>query len=173
MAVNFEFKAKVNDPDVLEERLKKLNPIFKGEDHQVDTYFNVQSGRLKLREGNIENALIHYERKNEAGAKQSDIILYEHHPSKALKDILTKTLGIKVVVDKTRRIYFIENVKFHFDTVQGLGRFIEVEAIDRTAKMDVEVLKEQCSRYANLFDLQPDNYIANSYSDMLLAAQIS
>ncbi len=173
MAVNFEFKAKVNDPDVLEERLKKLNPIFKGEDHQVDTYFNVQSGRLKLREGNIENALIHYERKNEAGAKQSDIILYEHNPSKALKDILTKTLGIKVVVDKTRRIYFIENVKFHFDTVQGLGRFIEVEAIDRTAKMDVEVLKEQCSMYANLFDLQPDNYIANSYSDMLLAAQIS
>ncbi len=171
MAVNFEFKAKVNDPDMLEKRLKKLNPIFKGEDHQVDTYFNVLSGRLKLREGNIENALIHYERKNTAGAKQSDIILYEHQPSKALKDILTKTLGIKVVVDKTRRIYFIENVKFHFDTVQELGRFIEVEAIDRTGEMDVEVLKEQCSRYADLFELQPDNYIANSYSDMLLAAQ--
>jgi predicted adenylyl cyclase CyaB len=169
--INFEFKAKVQNPDELEERLKKLDPIFKGEDHQIDTYFNVSSGRLKLREGNIENALIHYDRKNEAGAKQSDIILYEHQPSKALKDILTKTLGIKIIVDKTRRIYFIDNVKFHFDTVLELGKFIEVEAIDRTGEIGIGKLKEQCSFYSNFFELQPDNYIANSYSDMLLAAQ--
>lgn len=171
--INFEFKAKVNNPDELEEKLKKLNPIFKGEDHQRDTYFNVSAGRLKLREGTIENALIHYDRKNEAGAKQSDIILYEHHPSKALKDILVKTLGVKIIVDKTRRIYFIGNVKFHFDTVQGLGRFIEVEAIDRTGEISIQTLKDQCSTYANFFELQSDNYIANSYSDMLLAAQSS
>ncbi len=166
--INYEFKAQVSDPDVLEKRLKALNPIFKGEDHQIDTYFNVSSGRLKLREGHIENALIHYERKNEAGAKQSDIILYEHQPSKALKDILVKTLGIKVIVDKTRRIYFIDNVKFHFDTVKRLGRFIEVEAIDTTGEISIEKLKKQCSLYANLFELQTDNYIANSYSDMLI-----
>lgn len=165
--VNFEFKARVADPDALEAKLKALHPIFKGEDHQVDTYFNVSSGRLKLREGNIENALIHYERRNVAGAKQSDIILYEHQPAPALKDILVKTLGVKVVVDKRRRIYFIENVKFHFDEVKGLGRFIEVEAIDRTGEIGIDQLKAQCNHYARLFELQPDNYIASSYSDML------
>lgn len=171
--INFEFKARVKDADLLERKLQRLNPVFKGEDHQVDTYFNVSAGRLKLREGNIENALIHYERKNDAGAKQSHIILYEHQPSKALKDILVKTLGVKVIVDKLRRIYFIDNVKFHFDMVEGLGRFIEVEAIDRTGDIGIEKLKAQCSFYADLFELQQDNYIANSYSDMLPAAQSS
>lgn len=170
-AINFEFKASVTNPDELEQKLQQLNPDFIGEDHQVDTYFNVPVGRLKLREGNIENALIHYERINDAAAKQSNIILYEHKPSQALKEILIKTLGVKIVVDKLRRIYFIGNVKFHFDTVQGLGRFIEVEAIDRTGEISIDKLKEQCSLYANLFELQQDNYIANSYSDMLLAAQ--
>jgi adenylate cyclase, class 2 len=171
--INFEFKAKAADVDLLEKKLLELNPVFKGEDHQVDTYFNVSVGRLKLREGNIENALIHYERKNVTGAKQSNIILYEHQPSEALKAILVKTLGVKIIVDKKRRIYFIDNVKFHFDTVEGLGRFIEVEAIDRTGDIGVEKLEEQCSYYAKLFDLQQDNYISNSYSDMLLAAQSS
>jgi adenylate cyclase, class 2 len=171
--INFEFKARAKDIEQLEKRLRTLNPVYKGEDRQVDTYFNVHTGRLKLREGNIENALIYYERKNEAGAKQSDIILYEHQPATSLKDILVKTLGVKVVVDKKRRIYFIENVKFHFDTVEGLGKFIEVEAIDRSGEIGVAKLKEQCQFYADLFELQQDNYIANSYSDMLLAAQNS
>jgi adenylate cyclase, class 2 len=67
MHINFEFKARVNNIDQLEERLKSHHPDFKGEDHQVDTYFNVNTGRLKLRQGNIENALIWYERENAAG----------------------------------------------------------------------------------------------------------
>jgi predicted adenylyl cyclase CyaB len=173
MPVNVEFKARVANPDMLEARLQSLNPVYRGEDHQVDTYFNVTVGRLKLREGNIEHALIHYDRKNDRGAKQSDIILYEHQPSEALKAILVKTLGVKVIVDKRRRIYFIDNVKFHFDTVEGLGKFIEVEAIDRAGDIGIEKLREQCRFYAELFDLQEDNYIANSYSDMILAAKDS
>jgi adenylate cyclase class IV len=48
---NYEFKAAVKDINDLEQKLLKLNPVFKGDDHQVDTYFNVNSGRLKLREG--------------------------------------------------------------------------------------------------------------------------
>ena len=170
MPVNFEFKASVNDPDLLEQRLLIHHPDFKGEDHQVDTYFNVHQGRLKLRQGNIENALIWYERPDTAGAKQSNVLLYQHQPDDTLRTILSKTLGVKIVVDKRRRIYFIGNVKFHFDRVKSLGSFVEVEAIDADGSFGMEKLREQCAYYANLFELQPDNYIANSYSDMLLAA---
>jgi hypothetical protein len=66
------------------------------EDHQKDTYYNVPDGRLKLREGNIENALIWYQR-DIARAKQSDILLYKHAPDDALKKILFKTSWVKVV----------------------------------------------------------------------------
>lgn len=98
--INFEFKARTSDPKKLEERLLSLNPNFIGEDHQRDTYFNVDEGRLKLREGNIENSLIWYERHDVKGAKQSDVLLYQHNPDKTLKDILVKLHGVKVVVEK-------------------------------------------------------------------------
>jgi adenylate cyclase, class 2 len=165
--LNFEFKARTSDLKNLEQQLLLLNPKFIGEDNQADTYFNVTEGRLKLREGNIENSLIYYERQNITGAKQSDVLLYQHTPEKTLKDILTKLHGIKVIVEKRRRIYFIDNVKFHFDTVTGLGTFIEVEAIDNDGKIGIEKLKDQCNKYAELFNLQPEDYISLSYSDML------
>jgi adenylate cyclase class 2 len=166
--LNFEFKARAADLDSLEKKLLVLDPVFIGEDHQVDTYFNVSNGRLKLREGNIENALIHYERQNTAGAKASRVLLYPHHPDKMLKAILIKLHGIKVIVDKKRKIYFIGNVKFHFDMVTALGAFIEVEAIDRTGDIGMKQLQEDCEKYAAFFDIKPTDYIPFSYSDMLL-----
>ena len=168
--VNIEFKAATNQLDNLEKKLLTLNPRFIGEDNQIDTYFNVVTGRLKLREGNIENSLIYYERENTTGAKQSDILLYQHQPDKTLKDILIKSNGIKAVVSKRRRIYFIDNVKFHFDLVRDLGTFVEVEAIDSNGDIGVAKLKEQCDYYAVFFDIKEQDYIAVSYSDMLLQA---
>jgi predicted adenylyl cyclase CyaB len=166
--VNVEFKAKTVRLEALEKKLIALNPEFIGMDNQEDTYFNVATGRLKLREGNIENSLIYYERNNTKGAKQSDILLYPHKPDAALKEILIKTHGIKAVVTKKRKIYFIENIKFHFDTVEGLGTFVEVEAIDNTGEIAIEKLKMQCSYYALLFEIESTDYIAESYSDMIL-----
>jgi predicted adenylyl cyclase CyaB len=166
--LNFEFKAKTTELDNLEKKLLELNPKFIGEDNQTDTYFNVTTGRLKLREGNIENSLIYYERQNTAGAKQSDVLLYRHNPDKTLKDILIKLHGIKVIVEKIRKIYFIDNVKFHFDTIPELGTFIEVEAIDNNGNLGIEKLKEQANKYAAFFNIKPSDYIALSYSDLIL-----
>lgn len=168
MPKNYEFKARTARLDELEALLKQHNPRFLGEDHQADTYFNVSVGRLKLREGNIENALIHYKRSDLAGAKTSEVLLYEHAPDLTLKQILTTALGIKVVVNKARRIYFIGNIKFHFDRVEGLGEFVEVEAIDRTDTVETEELKRQCAEYEELFQIPSEDYVAVSYSDLLL-----
>jgi adenylate cyclase, class 2 len=165
---NIEFKAKANNIEALEEKLQTLNPRFVGLDHQIDTYYHVPKGRLKLREGTIENALIWYDRSDFAGAKQSDIILYKHAPDDALKSILEKLHGIKVIVDKKRKIYFVDNVKFHFDRVEGLGTFVEVEAIDSDGSIGVEKLSEQCNYYASFFEIAKQDYMEVSYSDMLL-----
>lgn len=169
--LNFEFKARTNDLNGLEQKLLGLNPVFIGEDKQIDTYFDVSHGRLKLREGNVENSLIHYERGNTADAKESKILLYEHKPDQTLKSILTKTLGIKVVVDKLRKIYFIENVKFHFDYLSTLGTFVEVEAIDKDGSIGLEQLKKQCRKYAEFFEINDSDYVSESYSDLILEIQ--
>ena len=163
-----EFKARCNDIEEAENRLLSLSPRFIGEDDQSDFYFNVPSGRLKLREGNIENSLIYYDREDRSGAKESNVILYRHSPDKALKDILCKVHGLKVTVIKKRRIYFIDNVKFHFDRVEGLGTFIEAEAIDETGEVGTAALQKQCDHYIRFFTIPPEDFISVSYSDMLL-----
>jgi len=173
MHINFEFKAKCDDIERLESLLKEKDPLFVGTDHQTDTYFNVPNGRLKLREGNIENSLIHYNRSNTADAKQSDVTLYRHQPDKNLKETVIKALGTKGVVDKKRKIYFIDNVKFHFDEVKGLGSFVEVEAIDKDGLIGIEQLKEQCNGYVQLFCITKEQFVAESYSDLLLAKKSS
>lgn len=173
MHINFEFKARCNDLAGKEKLLSQFNPLFIGTDHQKDTYFNVREGRMKLREGNIENALIHYERPDTKGAKQSDVTLYQHSSDPSLLQVLKKALGILVVVDKSRKIYFIDHVKFHFDEVKSLGSFVEVEAIDKEGNIGIEKLEEQCSFYADLFGFTTDDFISVSYSDLLLAKKSS
>ncbi len=165
---NFEFKAKVDDIEMYENKLLTLRPEFKGLDHQVDTYFNVQYGRLKLREGNIENSLINYDREDVAASKASQVILYRHVPDIALKNILIRQLGVKEIVDKRRKIYFIGNVKFHFDVVENLGTFIEVEAIDEHEAFTIEELKSQCDHYFKFFELTKQDVIDRSYCDLII-----
>jgi len=169
---NIEFKARRNDHDNLIKKLNAFNPCYIGEDHQADTYFNVKKGRLKLREGNIENALIYYHRDDVASSKLSQVILYQHPPSQYLKEILTAVHGVKVIVNKKRKIYFIENVKFHFDVVEELGSFIEVEAIEPTDGAGIEKIKEQCNFFAKILGILPGEYLPGSYSDMLLNGKL-
>ncbi|MGH2649360.1 MAG: class IV adenylate cyclase [Ginsengibacter sp.] len=164
---NFEFKARVDNIEEYEKKLLSLNPEFRGIDRQVDTYFNVSKGRLKLREGNIENSLINYDRENVADSKKSEIILFQFKTDTALKEILTRQLGVKIVVVKKRKIYFIGNVKFHFDFVDALGTFIEVEAIDSKGEFTIEQLREQCNNYFTFFELKKSALIDKSYSDLL------
>jgi len=166
--LNVEIKAKCNNPQFIRDYLITHKAEFRGIDEQTDTYFNVASGRLKLREGNIENNLIFYERDNEAGPKNSSFNLVKIEDAKGLKEVLSKSSGVKVVVKKKREIYYIGNVKFHIDDVPGLGSFIEIEAGNIVADLTRQQLKEQCDFYVAKFGLKPEDMIAVSYSDMLL-----
>jgi len=165
--INIEIKARTTDQEKIRGVLKSNNAEFIGVDHQIDTYFKVGSGRLKLREGNIENNLIHYDREDKRGPKKSRVLLYKYSPDQNLKEILTTSLGILAVVDKTREIYFVDNVKFHLDNVVGLGTFVEIEAIDKDGSIGNEKLLEQCNFYLNLLNISKDDLVDNSYSDLM------
>ncbi len=168
MPLTYEFKAKTNQLKQIEEVLLTYNPRYIGIDNQKDTYFHVPEGRLKLREGNIENALIHYFREDHAHSKKSRVLLYYAHSTEKLKEILITALGIKVIIEKTRKIYYIDNVKFHLDEVDALGSFVEVEAIANEDSANLSQMKEQCLLYAGLFNIRDEDYIAGSYSDLLM-----
>lgn len=166
--LNVEIKACCNHPDFIHEQLKSLQADHKGLDHQIDTYFNVPRGRMKLRQGNIENNLIYYERDNTENPKPSTIDLHPVNNPETLLPLLTHSLGVKVVVDKKRDIYFIENVKFHVDEVQNLGNFVEIEAIDNDGSIGQKKLHEQCTKYMELLNIKQQDLVSVSYSDLLL-----
>ena len=167
--VNIEIKARCTDPGFVRQYLLDHSASFKGTDLQTDTYFNVPNGRLKLREGNIENNLIFYERHNQAGPKHSDFDLVKIPDAAALKEVLRKSNGIKVVVEKKREIYYIDNVKFHIDEVPALGHFMEIEAGNIGADLSPEQLRAQCDHYMKELNILPADLIDVSYSDMMLA----
>ncbi len=168
--INIEIKAKCFHPEKVEAFLLANGAVYKGTDHQKDTYFNVPSGRLKLRQGNIEKNLIFYNRPDQAGPKQSDFLLSPVADGAAQEKLLEKALGIKVVVEKYRKIFFIDNIKFHLDEVPGLGSFVEIEAGNLTApSLTIEQLKEQCDHFMKAFEIAESDLVLHSYSDMLLA----
>ncbi len=166
--LNIEIKAKCQNLDRIRSLLNEASAEFKGTDHQVDTYFKVSTGRLKLREGNIEQSLIYYRRDNLQQPKSSRVILFKNNPDSPLKQLLTMAIGVHVVVDKKREIYFIDNVKFHLDKVKYLGHFIEIEAIDNDSTIGREILQKQCESYMKKFRIQPADMLRDSYSDMLV-----
>ena len=168
--VNFEFKARIKDERRVRDALKRLSARFIGTDHQIDTYFRVPAGRLKVREGRIENALIFYRRSNARRARQSAVEMMLLPSRNSLRAILERALVKLAVVDKRREIYFVKNVKIHLDRVSRLGKFLEVEAISRTG--NVKKIKSQARHFQQLFGITGKDIVPESYSDLVLAKHV-
>jgi len=165
--LNFEFKAHLRDAAPVRATLKRLRARRLGTDHQIDTYFRVPAGRLKIREGRIENSLIFYRRTNSALARRSTVEMMLLPRRNCMRSILSRALGVLAVVDKRRDIYFVGNVKIHLDRVRGLGTFVEVEAMTRSG--DIRKVRAQAAKFQKLFAISPGDIVPFSYSDLILA----
>ena len=164
--VNFEFKARLRNEGAVHAALKKLRARYVGTDRQLDTYFRVPGGRLKLLEARIENALIYYERSDTPRPRRAQIemmLLPRRHP---LRAILRQALEILTVVEKRREIYLVGNVKVHLDRVRRLGKFVEVEAISRSGSLGK--VRQQARKFQKLLGIAPVDLVGQSYSDLLL-----
>ena len=138
---------------------------------QRDTYFNVARGRLKLREENGATPhLIAYERPDLSGQRESRYRIIEVQDAEELKAALADTLGVKVVVAKERRLFLWEgNVRIHLDAVEGMGDFIEFEAV-ASADSDLTREETQARRLREAFEIDDADVIGESYCDLALAA---
>jgi predicted adenylyl cyclase CyaB len=133
----------------------------------VDTYFHSANGKLKLRESETGATLIFYQREQKAGPKKSKVNMVPIADPITLKQLLSVAVGVDLVVEKQREIYWIKNVKFHLDTLLSRGTFIEFEAIDYDNSIGEAALYEQCQTYLKLFGIAENDLLTGSYSDML------
>jgi adenylate cyclase, class 2 len=168
--LNVEIKARCEDAEKVRGIMRAHGAVFRGRDRQTDVYFNMPSGRLKVRRGAIENAVIYYERPNRPGPRQSDVHLCRFSPENGseMEALFAEMLGVRIRVVKDREIYFIGNVKFHIDAVEGLGSFVEIEAIDADGSIGRERLLEQCRRFMAILEIDERDLVEFSYSDMLM-----
>jgi adenylate cyclase class 2 len=165
MPTNIELKAHCKNKEKIREMLLSIGAESNGTHQQTDTYFHSKSGILMLREGNNENNLIHYIREDKKGAKESKVNIYPSTLNSTLKQILEKTIGTACIVVKTRENYIIDNVIFHIDTVDGLGDFVEIKAMD--SDIPIEKLHEQCNQYIKVLEINAKDLISESYSYLL------
>lgn len=167
MPRNIELKARLRDPAAARLVARRSATASPSVERQIDTYFCVRQGRLKLREINGRVArLVWYVRHDGEAAKPSNYQLVDVVDPAGLKTALAAALGIRAVVDKTREIWLIENVRIHLDEVVGLGAFLEFEAVLADGQSDDEGHR-QVARLTELFGIAPDDRMATSYGEML------
>jgi adenylate cyclase, class 2 len=153
--LNVEFKARIDDMESVRARLRTLSPRELGTDHQRDTYFEVPSGRLKLREGGIEKSLIFYRRPNKAETRESHVVYATLEDPAELRAVLAAALPVLGVVEKAREIFYVGETKIHLDRVEQHGAFLEVEAPSR----------EEADRFFKFFGLKSESLEGRSYAD--------
>src|SRR4051794_11233272 len=101
---NIELKVPVTDLAAVRALLPGLGAVPAGLLWQVDTYFLVPNGRLKLREAETAE-LIAYSRPDDVGARVSEYLLAPVAAPGPLKEALARALGIRVVVGKRRELW--------------------------------------------------------------------
>lgn len=166
---NIELKISIDNKEEIIALLKQIKATDKWILIQEDTYFISKNWRLKLREiNNSQSELIYYERPNTNESKISDynIINLDENQSKQLKNILSKTNEIKVVVKKNRNLWIYKNTRIHIDQVDNLGNFLELETVIQN--IDLIEGEQEHFEVIRLLEISNNKKFEKSYSDLLL-----
>jgi len=168
---NVELKARNRDPARSVAVCETLGADDHGELIQRDTYFSVASGRLKLREeANGSSRLISYVRADDLEERLSRYRIIEIEDAEGLKAALSESLGTRVVVSKRRRLFLWRDVRIHLDRVDGLGSFLEFEAVT-PEHSDLADERKKVKHLQEAFGIAPQDLIDRSYSDLILATE--
>lgn len=167
---NVELKARDPDPARSLERALALGAEDRGQVLQRDTYFARARARLKLREQEPgPSELIQYRREDSTDARTSSYRRVPTGDAEALREALDGAYGTLVTVAKRRRLLLREGVRIHLDEVEGLGSYLELEAV---AEPDSDLSEEhqKVERLREELGIEASDLVATSYSDLLLSA---
>ena len=176
-ARNLEIKVECREVGLsdVRQRLARRGVELSSRLRQVDTYFRVPHGRLKLREildydhpAGARAELIGYVRPDEAASRWSTyhVTAIGVGEVASLLASLEATLGKLVRVAKRRDVAILDTTRIHLDEVEGLGAFIELETVIE-GQSEAEATAEHRRIVAEL-GLDRWAPISGSYSDLLL-----
>lgn len=163
---NLEIKVRVDDLGSMERAARALGALDEGILHDVDTYFQVPRGRLKLRRtaGKPGATLISYHRPDLPGSRHSHYQLLHIEEPDALERILSRNLGVQVVIAKERHLMRYGSTRIHLDRVERLGTFVELETVIEL-QSDAEAASEH-ALVKEALGLEQAEAIPISYADL-------
>lgn len=125
---NVEFKAELRDMGLARAIAQALGARLAEIVEQTDTYYKMPGARLKRRvTPSAPTEFIEYRRADGIRPRRSEYRRFTE--AEALERYGHREMRVWAVVRKVREVFLIENVRIHLDEVEGLGRFIEFEAV--------------------------------------------
>lgn len=162
---NVEFKAELRDPGLARAICLHIKATPIETLHQTDTYFRLPEGRLKRREAaGHPTEWIYYWRSNTSRPRPSDFTIYME--AEARRRFGAVDPPVWVVVRKTREVFLHVNTRIHIDRVEGLGDFIEFEAMVTPEHPEPECLAS-VELLRRAFGPVLGEPMSGSYSDLL------
>jgi predicted adenylyl cyclase CyaB len=162
---NVELKATDPSQEASIEACRKLGAVDCGVLWQQDTYFGAPDGRLKLREQRPgRSQLIHYVREDEPEQRESRYQILDILDVGPLRNLLAAGLGVRATVTKRRRLFLWRSVRIHLDDVEGLGTFIELEAVAQ-AESDLSEEHRLIDELRARLSITDDRILPDSYAD--------
>jgi predicted adenylyl cyclase CyaB len=86
-----------------------------------------------------------------------------------LRDLLAGALGVHGEVRKRRKVYIVDQTRIHFDEVERLGSFLEVEVVLRPEQSIADGERIAASLRDEL-DVQKEELIQEAYIALLKRA---
>ena len=171
MQRNVEIKARLSNIESTLDLVKSIADTGPEVLVQEDTFFQSSKGRLKLRRfGESDGELIYYERPDsEAPAECKYLRIPTAEPDKIV-DVLGRSNGVLGVVRKKRSVYIVGQTRVHFDDVERLGQFLELEVVLRpgqSASEGVGIAEDLIERLG----ISTNDLIDHAYIDMLHGTQ--
>lgn len=171
-----EVKVKVSHSKIKEDLIRK-GAVFSGMEEQHDTYFNSPmrdfaetDEALRIRSVNGNGEITYKGKKIDTVSKTRPEFNSEVDEHEMREILLALGFFVSGAVNKRREIYLWENFIIGFDTVEGLGEFMEVESNLREAAGSEEI-RDEINRifdFLNGYGITKDNSITTSYLEMVL-----
>lgn len=167
MARNIEIKARVADLAAARVIALEVGARPHATERQTDRYYTIDGARrVKLRSiagGRAE--LVEYHRSEASGVRASDYTVTPVRDEAAGLCLVPKDKPL-VIVRKSREILLCDNVRVHLDDVDGLGTFIELEAV-LDQRHDEAACRVQVAVFLKALGLGEADLIRASYAELI------
>ncbi len=167
--VNVEFKAELRDAELARGALTRFGAVRADIFEQTDTYFRIPDARLKKRESPGEpTEWVFYDRENRSLPKLSRFTIYDEQSAR--ERFGARPLPVWLVVKKTRELWLLGSVRIHLDDVEGLGWFLEIEALV-SPRQNVAAGHKVIAELREKLGPALGEPISGGYSDLLAAEE--